>query len=73
MKAIVAERGQITIPKAIRDSLGLTPGVVLNLREENGRIVAEKAPLEDPFSKVLGCLPLDKSTDEILADLRDAR
>ena len=73
MKAIVAERGQITIPKAIRDSLGLTPGVVLNLREENGRIVAEKVPLEDPFAKVLGCLTLDKSTDEILADLRDAR
>jgi len=73
MKAIVAERGQITIPKAIRDSLGLTPGVVLNLREENGRIVAEKAPVEDPVAKVTGCLTLDKSTGEILAALRDAQ
>ena len=26
MKAIVAERGQVTIPKALRDKLGIRPG-----------------------------------------------
>jgi len=70
MKAIVAERGQITIPKAIRDRLGLTPGVMLDLREEGGRIVAEKVASEDPVTQVVGCLNLGKPTDEIIAELR---
>ncbi|GMV91535.1 MAG: hypothetical protein AMXMBFR82_13130 [Candidatus Hydrogenedentota bacterium] len=70
MKTTVGERGQITIPKAIRDRLGLTAGMVLEIREENGVISAEKISPEDPVSKAWGCLKLDKSTDEILADLR---
>lgn len=70
MKATVGERGQVTIPKAIRDRLGLTAGMVLEIREENGVIMAEKFSTEDPITKAWGCLKLDKSTDEILADLR---
>jgi AbrB family looped-hinge helix DNA binding protein len=70
MKASVGERGQVTIPKAIRDRLGLSAGSILEIREEDGVIVAEKIPAEDPISKARGCLKLDKSTDEILADLR---
>jgi len=70
MKAIVADRGQVTIPKVLRDRLGITPRTVLEFREENGRLVAEKAILEDPVTKVLGCLKLKKSTDHLLDDLR---
>lgn len=70
MKATVGERGQVTIPKAIRDRLGISSGVVLEIREEDGVIMAEKIPSDDPVSKAWGCLKLDKSTDEILADLR---
>lgn len=70
MKATVGERGQVTIPKAIRDRLGLSSGMVLEIREENGVIMAEKVSVEDPVSKVRGCLKLEKSTDEILAELR---
>ena len=29
MEATVAERGQITLPKAVRDALGLTKGTLL--------------------------------------------
>ncbi len=70
MKATIGERGQVTIPKAIRDRLGLSSGMVLEIHEENGVIMAEKVSAEDPVSKVRGCLKLDKSTDEILAELR---
>ena len=31
MHATVAERGQITLPKAIRDALGLTKGTLLKV------------------------------------------
>jgi antitoxin PrlF len=70
MKAVVADRGQVTIPKALRDRLGITPRTVLDFHEEKGRLVAEKATQHDPVAQVLGCLKLDQTTDEILADMR---
>ena len=30
MKAIISEKGQVTIPKALRDSLALAPGTALD-------------------------------------------
>ena len=38
----LAERGQIVIPKAARDALGLKPGSKLQLRIEDGRLLIEK-------------------------------
>ena len=70
MKAVVAERGQVTIPKALRQRLGIRPRTVLDFREENGRLVARKAAETDPVGEVLGCLKLSRSTDDILGDLR---
>ncbi len=70
MKAIVADRGQVTIPKALRQRLGITPKTVLEFREENGKLVAQKVPQSDPVTQVLGCLKLDRPTDDIVAELR---
>ena len=42
MTAIVSEKGQVTIPKAVRDKLGLKPGTVLNFNALNGKIVGTK-------------------------------
>lgn len=70
MKSVVAERGQVTIPKVLRERLGITPRTVLDFREENGTLVAEKVPQTDPVTQTFGCLRLDKSTDAILTELR---
>ncbi|MDP8244629.1 MAG: AbrB/MazE/SpoVT family DNA-binding domain-containing protein [Candidatus Hinthialibacter antarcticus] len=70
MKATVAERGQVTIPKEIRDQLGITHRTVLEFREERGRMIVEKVSETDPVSEVTGCLKLKKSTDELVDDLR---
>ena len=43
MKARVAERGQVTIPKRLRDRLGVKPGTVLEFSEERGRLIAVKS------------------------------
>lgn len=40
---IVSPRGQITLPKPVRARLRLTPGSVLLLREEGGRLVLDPA------------------------------
>ncbi|MBT3227429.1 MAG: AbrB/MazE/SpoVT family DNA-binding domain-containing protein [Deltaproteobacteria bacterium] len=71
MKAIVADRGQVTIPKKIRDRLGIVPQTVLEFHEENGKLIAVKATEEDPVVKVIGCLKIENSTDEIMKELRD--
>ena len=37
MEATVAERGQITLPKAVRDALGLSKGTTLKVELDGGR------------------------------------
>ncbi len=70
MKAVVAERGQVTIPKALRERLGITPKTTLDFREENGRLIAEKVSPTDPVTQAIGCLTVERPTDELIADLR---
>jgi antitoxin PrlF len=70
MKSIVSEKGQVTIPKALRDRLGLDPGQVLDFREHNGRLVADKLNVQDPVSIVYGILRLGRATDDALVELR---
>jgi antitoxin PrlF len=54
MKAIVSEKGQVTIPKAVREKLGLRPGSILELTAVGGRLVGVKKETADPFSRWMG-------------------
>lgn len=69
MRATVAERGQVTIPKALRDRLGIRPGTALEFSTRDGLLVACKAPT-DPVSAVYGCLGTALDTDALMLDLR---
>ena len=71
MEATVAERGQITLPKAVRDALGLTKGTKLKVELEGGRIVLHK-DVDDAISKLRGRFKLDgfASTDEAMRQIR---
>jgi antitoxin PrlF len=70
MHATVAERGQVTVPKRLRERLGVGPHTVLDFREENGRLVAEKVEPRDPVGAVLGCLKLGRPVDRFVAEMR---
>jgi antitoxin PrlF len=70
MKSIVSEKGQVTIPKVLRERLGLGPGQVLDFRERNGRLIAEKLPVRDTVSSVYGILQLGRGTDSVMKELR---
>jgi antitoxin PrlF len=70
MKARIAERGQVTIPKPLRKRLGLKPGTVLEFAEERGRLIAVKSEGTDPVSQVYGCLGKKIDTDTVIAELR---
>lgn len=43
----MSEKGQVTIPKGLRDQLGIQAGDVLTFREEDGRLVAEREVLDE--------------------------
>jgi antitoxin PrlF len=72
MKAIVSEKGQVTIPKAVRVKLGIKPGTVLDFTAEEGRLVAAKEQADDVFSRWRGKghLPGGLTVDEYLAEVR---
>ena len=62
MDATVAERGQVVIPKAMRDQLGITPGMQLSFSVEDGKLVIRKK-IDDAISRVRGVLKLAPGED----------
>ena len=76
MKAVVSEKGQVTIPKPLRERLGLRPGQILEFREERGRLVGIKRTPQDPIESIYGILQTGQTTDATMRRLRgrlDAR
>ncbi len=70
MKTTVSEKGQITIPKRLRDRLGLRPGTVLEFEEANGRLVGRKLIAADHLDELVGILGLPEGTDAFLREIR---
>jgi len=71
MKTTVSEKGQITIPKRLRDRLGLRAGTVLDFEEAGGRLVGRKLVPADHLEELVGILPrLRGGTDAMIRDLR---
>ena len=71
MEATVAERGQITLPKAVRDALGLTKGTQLKVELDGGRIILRKN-VDDALSRLRGRfkLPEGMTSDDVMRELR---
>ena len=71
MEATVAERGQITLPKAVRDALGLSKGSTLKVELDGARIILRKN-VDDAISRARGRfkLPEGVSSDDVMRDLR---
>ena len=72
MKTIVSEKGQITIPKAVRDRLGIIAGTILDVENVEGKIIAVKIQTRDAFAKWRGkgTLPVSGTVDDYLSRIR---
>jgi antitoxin PrlF len=74
MATTVTRKGQVTIPKPVREHLGIGPGSqIVFRRADDGSIVLEKAEgTRQPsrFAEVLGVAGPGLSTDEIMAMTR---
>jgi len=70
-KATVTSKGQITVPKAVREHMGLRAGDELEFVEQDGYYVLRKKVLKNPFEKWRGYLKhLGKTTDELMIEMR---
>ncbi|MEJ7668490.1 MAG: AbrB/MazE/SpoVT family DNA-binding domain-containing protein [Casimicrobiaceae bacterium] len=69
MKAVVAERGQVTIPKTLRSKLGIQPGSVLEFEAKDGCLIAKKR-VDDPVDAATGILGHGGNSDAYLEKLR---
>jgi antitoxin PrlF len=74
MKATLTSKGQITIPVAIRERLGLKPGQVLDFDETAPYLKAVLVVDEEEMHSVLGCASgqLGRSSEEWLEETRGA-
>lgn len=74
MATTVTRKGQVTIPKPVRDYLGIGPGSQVDFRRtDDGGIAIERADgLRPPsrFAKLLGSAGPGMTTDELMALLR---
>jgi len=67
--AVVGEKGQVTIPKPLRRSLGITPGTELRFEERDGALFARRVASAGALDAVVGILP-PMDVDAALAGMR---
>ena len=76
MSTTVTRKGQVTIPKPVRDRLNLKPGNAVDFElAADGRVVLVKAgrksaPPRSRFERIRGSATVDMTTDEIMALMR---
>ena len=74
MATTVTRKGQVTIPKPVRDYLGIQPGSRVDFRRNaDGGVVIEKADGPRPpskFAKARGSAGPGLTTDQLMALLR---
>ena len=75
MSAKVTSKGQITLPKALREALGLAPGDRVLFRVENGHALLARTP---NLLELAGSIPVPAelrgaSWDDIMERMRRAR
>ncbi len=73
MQAWVTSKGQVTIPKELRDKFGIVPGTKVDFVESADGIRLHKVVDPAIGKKVLGCLKhelADKTVDAWVNDLR---
>ena len=73
IKATLTSKGQITIPKEVREKMGISTGESLSFEEKEGVFYIKKTFKKSPFDKWVGRLKAKKGrkTDEIITELRD--
>ncbi len=65
----ITTKGQVTIPKEIREKFGLHEGVEVDFVEDKGTVRLIKKGGRSPFDKVYGILESQEKTDPLIEAL----
>ncbi|ORU93997.1 MAG: AbrB family transcriptional regulator [Cycloclasticus sp. symbiont of Bathymodiolus heckerae] len=71
----VTTKGQVTIPRNIREVLGIIPETEIDFREDGGRfyiVKVDKPEAKGKFRKLRGIATVSMSTDEIMSLTRES-
>ena len=72
----ISKRGQITIPKYLREQYGMTPDVEVEIAPtEEGLLIQKRAAAEHPVDRISGILDKDAlgegvSVDDYIEEIR---
>ncbi len=67
----IGDRGQITIPKNLREQYGLFPNMEVEMIPDSSGIFIKKKTLQTgPVQKVYGILKKNTDTDSIVEEMR---
>lgn len=68
---IISERGQITIPKALRDRFGLNHDVEVDITPtDGGLLIRKRTTAQHPVERVWAILDDAGSTDDYIEEIR---
>lgn len=70
MKAKITSKGQLTLPKPLRDKLGLKTGDNIIIRETSEGYILEKELDQQRFKKYVGYLNQESDSDKVIEELR---
>jgi len=73
MKSLVTSKGQVTIPKELREKFGIQPGAQVDFAAAEDGIRLRKVVDRSKRPGILGCLKKElagRSTQELLDELR---
>ena len=67
----ISERGQITIPKRLRDRFGMNPDVEVEITPtEHGLLIQKRTAARHPVERVYAILGSGGSTDDYIEEIR---
>ncbi len=69
-RAKITTKGQLTLPKDLRDKLGLRAGDYLLIKDTDQGYLLEKELDEERFHKYIGLLGRRGDSEEIIKELR---
>lgn len=70
MKHKVTTKGQVTIPKRLRDRLGIRPGDRVEFGLEDGHITLRRSAPADPIDALVGLIKEPLDVDAYLVETR---
>ncbi|MBC7324328.1 MAG: AbrB/MazE/SpoVT family DNA-binding domain-containing protein [Moorella sp. (in: Bacteria)] len=65
----MSTRGQVVIPKSLRNKLGLKPNTVILFEEMQGKLLLTPIP-DDPIQAARGILKTSRTAEELMREYR---